>query len=112
MAIKFIYSMALTRLGSICALTLGMLLAGAADFPSPFNSEPDTNSAAMPAAQVAAEMKLPPGFKATVFAAEPNVRNPIALAWDARGRLWACGAEASEIFPQAGGRGEVARART
>lgn len=80
--------MALTRLGSICALTLGMLLAGAADFPSPFNSEPDTNSAAMPAAQVAAEMKLPPGFKATVFAAEPDVQNPIALAWDARGRLW------------------------
>ena len=88
MAIKFDYSMALTRLGSICALTLGMLLAGAADFPSPFNSEPDTNSAAMPAAQVAAQMTLPPGFKATVFAAEPDVQNPIALAWDARGRLW------------------------
>ena len=88
MAIKFDYSMALTRLGSICALTLGMLLAGAADFPSPFNSEPDTNSAAMPAAQVAAQMTLPPGFKATVFAAEPDVQNPIARAWDARGRLW------------------------
>jgi len=88
LAIKFDYSMALIRLSSICALTLGMLLAGAADFPSPFNSEPDTNSAAMPAAQVAAQMKLPPGFKATVFAAEPDVQNPIALAWDARGRLW------------------------
>ena len=60
----------------------------AADFPAPFNSEPDTNSAALPAAQVAAQMKLPPGFKATVFAAEPDVQNPIALAWDARGRLW------------------------
>lgn len=60
----------------------------AADFPAPFNSEPDTNSVALPAAQVAAQMKLPPGFKATVFAAEPDVQNPIALAWDARGRLW------------------------
>ncbi len=59
-----------------------------ADFPAPFNSEPDTNSAALPASQVAAQMKLPPGFKATVFAAEPDVQNPIALAWDARGRLW------------------------
>lgn len=59
-----------------------------ADFPVPFNTEPDTNSAPMPAAQVAAQMKLPPGFKATVFAAEPDVQNPIALAWDARGRLW------------------------
>jgi hypothetical protein len=84
LAIKFDYSMALTLLGSFYALTLGMLLAGSADFPSPFNSEPDTNSAAMPAAKVAAEMKLPPGFKGTVFAAEPEVQNPIALAWDAR----------------------------
>ncbi|MFM8469901.1 MAG: PVC-type heme-binding CxxCH protein [Limisphaerales bacterium] len=62
--------------------------AHATDFPKPFNSEPDTNSAALPAAEVAAQMKLPPGFKATVFAAEPDVQNPIALAWDARGRLW------------------------
>ena len=33
-------------------------------------------------------LKLPPGFTATVFAAEPDVRNPIAMAWDTRGRLW------------------------
>jgi putative membrane-bound dehydrogenase-like protein len=33
-------------------------------------------------------MQLPPGFKATVFAAEPDVQNPIAMAWDGRGRLW------------------------
>ena len=69
-------------------LLFAALSALAADFPLPFNSEPDTNSAALPAAQVAAQMKLPPGFKATVFAAEPDVQNPIALAWDARGRLW------------------------
>jgi len=23
-----------------------------------------------------------------VFAAEPDVQNPIAMSWDARGRLW------------------------
>ena len=68
----------------LCLLALPVL----ADFPVPYNTEPDTNSAPMPAAQVAAQMKLPPGFKATVFAAEPDVQNPIALAWDARGRLW------------------------
>ena len=33
-------------------------------------------------------MKLPPGFKATVFAAEPDVRNPIAMAWDGAGRVY------------------------
>jgi putative membrane-bound dehydrogenase-like protein len=59
----------------------------AADFPAPYNSEPD-KSGPMPAAEAAAKFKLPPGFKATVFAAEPDVQNPIAMAWDARGRLW------------------------
>lgn len=29
-----------------------------------------------------------PASKATVFAAEPDVQNPIAMAWDSRGRLW------------------------
>jgi len=42
----------------------------------------------MSPAEAAAKMQLPPGFKATVFAAEPDVQNPIAMAWDARGRLW------------------------
>jgi putative membrane-bound dehydrogenase-like protein len=56
-------------------------------FPTPYNSERD-KTGPMPAAEVAAAMKLPPGFKATVFASEPDVQNPIAMAWDGRGRLW------------------------
>ncbi len=59
----------------------------AAEFPTPYNSEPD-KTGPMPAAEAAAKMTLPPGFKATVFAAEPDVQNPIAMAWDGRGRLW------------------------
>jgi len=51
----------------------------ASEFPLPYNSEPD-HSGPMPAAEAAAKMKLPPGFKATVFAAEPDVQNPIAMA--------------------------------
>jgi putative membrane-bound dehydrogenase-like protein len=42
----------------------------------------------MPAAEAAAKMRLPAGFKAAVFAAEPDVQNPIAMTWDGRGRLW------------------------
>ncbi len=34
------------------------------------------------------EMTLPPGFKATLFAGEPDVKQPIAFAIDDRGRLW------------------------
>lgn len=66
------------------------LLAGAAvasEFPKPYNTEPDT-AGPMPAAEAAAKMILPPGFKATVFAAEPDIQNPIAMTWDGRSRLW------------------------
>ncbi|PYJ03995.1 MAG: dehydrogenase, partial [Verrucomicrobia bacterium] len=38
--------------------------------------------------QAAKEMTLPPGFKATLFAGEPHVKQPIAFAIDDRGRLW------------------------
>ena len=63
------------------------LLLHGAQFPTPYDSEQDT-SRPMPASEAAAGMRLPPDFKATVFAAEPDVRNPIAMSWDARGRLW------------------------
>jgi putative membrane-bound dehydrogenase-like protein len=33
-------------------------------------------------------MTLPPGFKATLFAGEPDIRQPIAFALDDRGRVW------------------------
>ena len=42
----------------------------------------------MPAEEVARTMELPPGFKCQVFAAEPDVQQPIAMAWDSKGRLW------------------------
>ena len=32
--------------------------------------------------------RVPEGFHVSVFAAEPDVQNPIAMAWDRRGRLW------------------------
>src|ERR1700757_918310 len=60
---------------------------GGSEFPAVYNSEPDP-SGPMPAAEAAGTLRLPRGFKATVFASEPEVRNPIAMAWDARGRLW------------------------
>lgn len=33
-------------------------------------------------------IQLPEGFTAELFAAEPNIINPIAFTWDERGRLW------------------------
>jgi len=63
---------------SLAALT-------AAEFPVPFNTE---KGEPMSAEEAAASMELPPGFKCVVFAAEPDVRQPIAMSWDAKGRLW------------------------
>jgi putative membrane-bound dehydrogenase-like protein len=42
----------------------------------------------MAPAAAAAGFRAPPGFHVSVFAAEPDVQNPIAMAWDRRGRLW------------------------
>lgn len=41
-----------------------------------------------PAADAAGAMTLPPGFRATLFAGEPNVVQPIAFTFDDRGRMW------------------------
>lgn len=56
-------------------------------FPEPINTETDS-SHAMPADEAARKFQVPQGFHVTVAAAEPDVQNPIAMAWDARGRLW------------------------
>jgi putative membrane-bound dehydrogenase-like protein len=45
-------------------------------------------SSAMPVSQVASHVTLPPGFRATLFAGEPDVHQPIAMTFDDRGRLW------------------------
>ncbi len=49
------------------------------------------------AAAAAAAMKVPEGFRVTVAASEPDVKQPIAMALDDRGRTWI--AEAYE-YPQ------------
>ncbi|HZN64381.1 MAG TPA: PVC-type heme-binding CxxCH protein [Tepidisphaeraceae bacterium] len=33
-------------------------------------------------------MVLPPGFGVRLYAAEPEIKKPITMAWDERGRLW------------------------
>jgi putative membrane-bound dehydrogenase-like protein len=44
--------------------------------------------AGLPADEAARVMQLPPGFSVKVAAAEPDVKQPIAMALDDRGRLW------------------------
>jgi putative membrane-bound dehydrogenase-like protein len=61
--------------------------ASAQNFPPPRNTEPES-SRPLSAADAAKGFRVPEGFHVTVFAAEPDVQNPIAMAWDRRGRLW------------------------
>src|SRR5262245_2519669 len=39
-------------------------------------------------AEALKKITVPEGFRVTLFAAEPDVRQPIAMAIDDRGRLW------------------------
>lgn len=70
-------------------LLLGRIGLGATpgNFPAPYDSEKG-GQPPMTAAQAAASFQLPEGFVATVVAAEPEVRQPVAMAFDFRGRLW------------------------
>ena len=73
----------------VCLLLVGFFgTAYAADFPAPYNSEKDLSVPLMPASEAVKSIQLPEGFSAALFAAEPMVQNPIAMTWDARGRLW------------------------
>jgi putative membrane-bound dehydrogenase-like protein len=45
-------------------------------------------TAPLPADKAARDMRLPDGFRTTVFAAEPDVVQPISFCIDARGRVW------------------------
>ena len=60
----------------------------------------------VPAARSQKHMVLPDGFKAKLFAAEPDITKPITMTWDVRGRLWISETTdyPNEIKPE--GRGE------
>jgi putative membrane-bound dehydrogenase-like protein len=70
-------------------LLLPLLLAGTAyaDFPKLYNSDPGNPQPTSPQDALKA-LHLPEGFEATLFAHEPDVQNPVGLAWDKRGRMW------------------------
>lgn len=68
-------------------LLLGVNLSLAANFPEPYDTE-KAGDAPMPAAEAAKTAVLPEGFRLEVFASEPEVRQPIGITFDEKGRLW------------------------
>lgn len=54
-----------------------------------YNTESKTEGFLSPQQSLEA-LELPEGFSATLFAAEPDIQQPIAATTDAKGRLWVC----------------------
>jgi putative membrane-bound dehydrogenase-like protein len=72
----------------VIGLLLAVVLQGvAAEFPIPYNTEVSKKVPLTPEDAVK-RIALPPGFKATLFAGEPDVQQPISMSTDSRGRLW------------------------
>ena len=81
-----------------CLLTAGVLLglspaafprtALAAEASVPTAVARPTLAQGLAPAAAAAAMTVPPGFSVKLLAAEPDVRQPIAMCFDDRGRLW------------------------
>lgn len=71
------------------ALSIGVLLTSTSFVPAEDVLDTQKNPPPLTPAKEAAEtIKLPPGFISSLFASEPDVRQPIAIATDTRGRLW------------------------
>jgi putative membrane-bound dehydrogenase-like protein len=87
------------------ALALAVWAVAAAGEPEIYDSEKPERGRPMPAAEAARTVRVPPGFAVEVLAAEPVVRNPIAMAWDGRGRLWVA---ENFTYAEAGKRFELA----
>ena len=81
--------MTLPRLFIVCLCSAFATVSTAEEsaFPEVFNTQ-DPGDGLTPPEEALRGMRVPPGFNVTLFAAEPDVRQPIALATDERGRLW------------------------
>jgi len=76
------------RLPFALLFVIAALATAAEKFPTPYDSEKDTRARPLSPEEAALGFDVPKGFKVSVFAAEPDVMNPIAMSWDTKGRLW------------------------
>ena len=72
----------------LVGVSISALPAGPPALPPGVVNTQNPNDQPLPPAVALRKMTLPPGFQATLFAAEPDVRQPVAFDFDDRGRLW------------------------
>lgn len=75
------------RCGLVCVVVFAAVVPVCGQQVAPYDSQKVTTPFHSPEAALAM-MEMPPGFHATVFAAEPHLRQPIGFTTDERGRLW------------------------
>ena len=78
------------RLACFAILACGVARVDAqetAAFPQPFNTQDAKDVLASPE-ELVSKMTVPEGFRVSLFAAEPQVQQPVAITTDSRGRLW------------------------
>ena len=78
--------------GSLLSIVFGILFfvsarLMAAEAWSPLDTQKGAEQP-LPARRSMERFRVPPGFQVTLAAAEPDIRQPIAIAYDERGRLW------------------------
>src|SRR5262245_48679699 len=74
---------------ALCCTLLCLLTLSASSNAADDNAKPRRPSAAgLGPKEAAAAMTAPAGFRVHLFAGEPDVKQPIAMALDDRGRLW------------------------
>jgi putative membrane-bound dehydrogenase-like protein len=76
-------------------------------FASAAEKDLHTAQAPLPPEEAARTMIVPKGFQVTLFAGEPDVRQPIALSIDDRGRLWVAEAYQYPSHGTAAGRDRI-----
>lgn len=76
----------LLKLFPICVLALATV-SRADEFPEPVNTQAAGEHPPSPK-EMLELFELPPGFKVTLFAGEPDVQQPIAFDFDDHGRIW------------------------
>src|SRR5262245_36073115 len=81
---NFLHNSANTMKSAALLFALSLCILRAAD---PFAENVRTSDPLLPEEQLK-KFRLPPGFEIQLVAAEPDLRKPMNMAFDARGRLW------------------------
>jgi len=85
--------------------TLAVLLVASTPLVAALGKGDEQESPVLTPAQTMASYKLPPGYKLQLVAAEPLVQDPVAVDFDADGRMWVV--EMRGFMPNLAGTGEL-----